>query len=150
MAKYRLSKSKILSGLQCIKRLYLEVHHPELAEVSEQSECRMAVGTEVGEVARSLEPGGVLIDAGGDVEKALRDTGDVLARSKCVTLFEATFEHNGVVVKTDMFFSRPNSRRMVEVKSTASVKDYHLPDLAVQYWVLRGAGYEPDNAVGPY
>ena len=28
----RLSKSKFLSGLQCHKRLYLEMRHPELAE----------------------------------------------------------------------------------------------------------------------
>jgi hypothetical protein len=30
---YRLSKSKLLSALQCPKRLYLEVHQPRLAQV---------------------------------------------------------------------------------------------------------------------
>ena len=39
-----LSKSKILSGLQCPKRLYLEVHRPELAVVEETDQFRMDMG----------------------------------------------------------------------------------------------------------
>ena len=31
---YPLSKSKLMSSLQCAKRLFLEVHQPELAHVS--------------------------------------------------------------------------------------------------------------------
>lgn len=31
---------------------------------------------------------------------------------------------------------------LVEVKSTASVKDYHLPDAAIQAWVARKAGLD--------
>jgi hypothetical protein len=143
MVNYRLSKSKILSGLQCPKRLYLEVHNPELAEVSEETERRFAAGHAVGEVARNLEPGGVLIDTGGDLAKALQETRDAISNSRNVTLFEATFEHNGVLIKTDLFFSARAGRRVVEVKSAASLKDYHAPDVGVQYWVLKGAGYEP-------
>lgn len=145
MAGHLLSKSKILSGLQCRKRLYLEVYHPELAEISEEAERRFAAGHEVGEVARNLEPGGLLIETGGDLAKALQQTRDALAGTGKVTLFEATFEHNGVLVKTDLFFSARGGRRVVEVKSASSLKDYHLPDVAVQYWVLEGAGHEPDK-----
>src|SRR5690242_8553328 len=58
----RLSKSKIISGLQCPKRLYLEIHHPELAEEDTGTEARFATGHAVGEVARQLHPGGQLIE----------------------------------------------------------------------------------------
>ncbi|MBA3776796.1 MAG: hypothetical protein H0X11_10210 [Betaproteobacteria bacterium] len=44
MPQYRLSKSKMLSGLQCAKRLYLEIHRPELADMSETSEQAFATG----------------------------------------------------------------------------------------------------------
>ena len=57
----RLSKSKILAGLQCLKRLYLEVHHGERAEVGKQPQRPFASGHEVGEVAQRLHPGGILI-----------------------------------------------------------------------------------------
>src|SRR6266542_1970478 len=133
MAAYWLSKSKILSGLQCPKRLYLEVHHPELAEISEAADHQFAVGHHVGEVARKLHPGGILIDTGGDMPGALQKTKDALIASKKVTLFEATFEHKGVLVKTDILSTKRSSCLLVEVKSSADVKDYHLPDVAVQY-----------------
>jgi hypothetical protein len=145
MATYRLSKSKILSGLQCPKRLYLEVHHPELAEISEATEQRFAAGHDVGVVARSLEPGGMLIETGGDLAKALQETQAALSKSKNLTLFEATFEHVGVLIRADIFAVDAHSRRLVEVKSSASVKDYHLPDVAVPYWVLKGTGFEPEK-----
>src|SRR6266511_3290594 len=61
----RLSKSKFLSGLQCPKRLYLEVHHPSLATKPDAStQAMFDMGTEVGELARSRFPGGVLVTAG--------------------------------------------------------------------------------------
>jgi hypothetical protein len=54
--RHRLSKSKILAGAQCQKRLWLEVHQPELREEDAAAEQKFAVGHQVGDVARSLYP----------------------------------------------------------------------------------------------
>jgi len=124
MATYRLSKSKILFGLQCPKRLYLGVHHPELGEISEAADHQFVVGHDVSEVARKLHPGGILIDTGGNMPEALQKSKDVLIASKKATLFEATLEHKGVLVKTD----KPLHRTALS-RSRRS----HLPDVAVQY-----------------
>ncbi len=60
----RLSKSKFLSGLQCLKRLYLEIHSPELAtERDQQTQAILDMGTSVGELERGCFPGGVLVEA---------------------------------------------------------------------------------------
>jgi hypothetical protein len=57
-----LSKSRFIAGLQCLKRLYLEVHQPELAsEPDEQSMALFEQGCEVGRWAQKVFPGGVLI-----------------------------------------------------------------------------------------
>src|SRR5678815_5074735 len=49
----RLSKSKFLSGLQCHKRLYFEVHQPALATKPDAAtQAMFDMGTEVGEFAR--------------------------------------------------------------------------------------------------
>ena len=61
MKRRGLSKSKLLSSLQCPKRLWLEIHRPDLTEVSPATEQSFAVGHRVGEVARQLVTGGVLI-----------------------------------------------------------------------------------------
>jgi hypothetical protein len=45
-----LSKSKILNGLQCPKRLYLQVHHPEILEQMDLSGPQFVAGAEVGDI----------------------------------------------------------------------------------------------------
>jgi hypothetical protein len=137
---YRLSKSRLLSFLQCPKRLHLALHRPDLAEEDEGAARRMAAGHGVGEIARRLHPGGVLIGHDDDLGAALAETAERVKPSPRVPLFEATFEHEGVLVRADLMLPQGRGWRMVEVKSSASVKDYHLRDCAIQTWVARHAG----------
>ena len=90
-------------------------------------------------MARQLYPDGVLI-AGDDLRQALRDTAEVLARSPQCPVFEATFEHEGVLVRVDLLLPDGEAYRLVEAKSSTAVKDYHLSDAAVQSWVAENAG----------
>ena len=80
MRTFRLSKSRITAGLQCGKRLWLAVHRPELEAYSADTQRRFAAGHGVGEVARELYPGGVLIGEGASLSQALRETEQALAR----------------------------------------------------------------------
>lgn len=139
MSRY-LSKSKLLSFLQCPRRLYLGVRHPELAEVSSDVETVMAVGHQVGEVARSLYPGGVLIESQENLTEAMRRTEAALARRPKRAVFEGTFQHDGVLVRTDLLLPASRRWQLVEVKSSTSVKDYHRADAAIQRYVLERAG----------
>jgi hypothetical protein len=50
-------------------------------------------------------------------------------------LFEATFSADGVLVRLDVLLPDGQGHRIVEVKSSTSVKDVHLPDCAIQTWV---------------
>jgi len=56
-----ISKSKFVAGLQCAKRLFLQVHQPYLAKLTDQANKDQ--GTAVGVLARKLFRGGVLVDA---------------------------------------------------------------------------------------
>lgn len=142
MKPYRLSKSRILAGLQCPKRLYLQTHHPELAEESDSAQARFAQGNLLGEVARTLHEGGVLIGHDDALGLALAETREVLADQSTKTVFEATFEYGGVLIRADVLERDVDGAyRMVEVKSSTSIKPYHLQDCAVQSWVVSGAGY---------
>lgn len=138
--KAYLSKSKILSWLQCPRRLWLEVHQPELAEVSDVATAIMANGNVVGEVARSLHPGGILIERQSDLSAATRQTQALVSAKPPRPLFEATFSHDGLLVRNDILVPEKRSWRLIEVKSSTSVKDYHLQDAAIQCHVLEQAG----------
>jgi hypothetical protein len=57
MIATRLSKSKFRAGLQCAKRLYLEIHARELATpFDEGTQAVLDAGTRVGELARARSP----------------------------------------------------------------------------------------------
>jgi predicted RecB family nuclease len=144
----RLSKSKFLAGLQCHKRVYFDVHHPDWAAPPDPSmQAVLDMGTELGVLARSRFPGGVLIEEGyRQREAALARTTAVLADPTVHAVFEGAFEHDGVLVRVDILERIPGtggdslSWRLIEVKSSSRVKDVHLADLAIQSDVLRGCG----------
>jgi predicted RecB family nuclease len=139
----RLSKSKYLSGLQCHKRLYLAIHSPELAaKLDEAAQARMDMGTEVGELARKRFPGGVHVEHDHLHRKeALQQTAELLNGPGVPAIFEGAFEFDHTVVRVDILERVGNGKwRLIEVKATGSVKDVHLDDLAVQTYVLKGAG----------
>ena len=71
--KKGLSKSRIIAGRQCPKRLYLETYHPELKDDS-NLEAVFAIGNAFGALARGLYPGGLLIEQDDDLSGAIDTT----------------------------------------------------------------------------
>ena len=136
----RLSKSKLMAYRQCPRRLYLEVTRPALAEASDAGGAAMAVGTIVGEVARSFYPDGCLIGSSGDLAAALRQTAQRLKAPDRPVLFEATVCHDGVLVRADLLIPNRKGWDLTEVKSATSVKEHYYEDVAIQAFVLQGAG----------
>jgi predicted RecB family nuclease len=142
-AKARLSKSRFVAGVQCLKRLYLQVYKPELgAEADEATEAILNQRSEVGAIARRAFPGGVTVEAGYDqIDSALETTRQLIADVRIPAIFEATFLHKGLVIRVDILERLPQDHwRLIEVKSTTGVKDYHLYDVAIQRHIASGSG----------
>jgi len=100
----RISKSKFVAGVQCLKRLYFEVHQPELATGStEAAEAIMEQGQQVGLMAQKAFPGGVLLAADHErSDDAVRITRELMGNAEVPAVFEATFEYGGVLIRTDV------------------------------------------------
>lgn len=141
--RLRLSKSRIQSGRQCHKRLWLEVHQPEAVNWGDLAHARLEEGTRFGELARDLLGGGVLIAAGRTQSGAAAAQTEALLSRPCAEvpmLFEPAFLHEGVGVRVDALRRTSEGDVLIEVKSTTRVKPEHVWDCAIQLWVLRGAG----------
>jgi predicted RecB family nuclease len=144
----RLSKSKFIAGLQCLKRVYLEVHRPQLATPPDPStQAMLDMGTEIGVLAQRRFPGGAIVTAGyRQREAALAQTAALLEDPTVPAIFEAALQYDDVLVRVDILErvpaeeGQPSAWRLIEVKSSTRVKDVHLDDLAVQSHVLSGAG----------
>jgi hypothetical protein len=141
-----LSKSRLMSFRQCPKRLWLDLHRPELAAKDPQTEANFATGHQVGEIAQRLydDGGGVLIEYEGGMTAALKRTREVLARPSTSPIFEATFERDGLLIRADVLLRAAGGPKLIEVKSSSSLKPEHALDCTIQYWVLEGTALRPD------
>lgn len=145
-----LSKSKLMAFRQCPKRLWLEIHRPALATPSAGMQARFTQGHTVGEIARNLydpDGAGQLIDPSSEGHAAaVMRSGELLRAKAPRPLFEAGFSDGRVMAYADILLpvkaKGARSWRMVEVKSSTQVKDYHREDVAVQAFAARSAGVE--------
>jgi len=140
----RLSKSRIMSSLQCLKRVHLEANHSELAEFSAATESAFETGHEVGDIAIRLLGGGTgsMIEyAGGSLKQALNSTRTLMSSLFREPIYEATLEFDGVLVREDILLPEADSWRLIEVKASTRLKPEHLEDCAVQAWVHLNAGF---------
>ncbi len=135
---YILTKGKYCKGLQCLKLLYADENMEGEEDLALELQLRQ--GMEVLEAARSQFPEGVLIE--------YEPWSNVLARTKksiedkTPIIFEATFCFDEVLVRVDVLQRvEDNLFDIIEVKSGTSIKEEHIPDVAVQRYVLEGAGF---------
>jgi hypothetical protein len=142
MAKYYLSKSTYLRGLQCEKSLYLYKHRYDLKdEITEAQQAIFTQGTSVGVLAHQLFAGGVNCEPEKFYEyhQALLNTQTALRQGASV-LYEAAFSFNGVFVYADILVEDVDGWKVYEVKSSTSVKDTNIQDASLQAYVITNSG----------
>jgi hypothetical protein len=148
MKKYRLSKTKYVQGIICLKALWLSIYAPEKqAPPSAGTEYRFKVGIEVGLLAQERFHDGLAIETPSYLAaKAVDETRSVMD-SRPPAVFEAAFFFNNVLIRVDVLRNDSDQYDgsspiwdLIEVKSTTTVKPEHLHDVAVQKYVLEGCG----------
>ena len=137
-----LSKSRLISAWQCAKKLHLEKHGPELAEVSDQTESLFATGHQVGAIAQQYYGTEESVEVEFNFKTMEAETRCLIEGVADFPIFEATFRHENVLVRVDVMIPDGDGDgwRVVEVKASTSVKDSHVLDCAIQDWVLRNSG----------
>ncbi|OFX24702.1 MAG: hypothetical protein A2033_09770 [Bacteroidetes bacterium GWA2_31_9] len=141
-----LSKSKFTRGMNCQKSLWLYVHKKDERIVDEALQTVLARGTNVGELARQYFPNGkmaVLEDY--PSFESVKRTQEFINQGVEV-IYEATFIFDNTLVAVDILAKVNGKWNLYEVKSTKSVKDQHIIDVAVQYYVIKGSGLPLKNA----
>ena len=131
-----LSKSRYISGQQCIKLLWFSSNGVEPPQkMDDGANDRLKVGEEVGNMAKKLFPDGVEIDYNMDaVDLMIEQTAEAIVSEK--PIYEATFLADGVLVRVDLMTKGINGWDMYEVKSSSNLKKYHHEDAAFQWYTL--------------
>ncbi len=136
-----------MRGLQCPKSLYLNKYHRELRDELDMSqEAIFRTGKMVGELACGLFPGGV--NASPPDPFHYQDS--VQLTRKLITegtevIYEAAFQHDQVLAVADILVRAGDKWKAFEVKSSTSVKEPFLWDVALQYYVVSGSDIELED-----
>ena len=139
----QLSKSRFMAGLQCLKRLYLECYDRDLADpIDERQQAIFDTGNGVGELAREMFPHGRLVEEQYfELSQAIRTTEKVLSDTTVPAIFEGAFAFEKIRIRADILKRNDDGTfDLIEVKSTTSAKSQHIPDVAIQLYVLEGLG----------
>ena len=137
-----ISKSKYLAGLQCDKLLW--THYNAKDRIPSPDAGLQAIfdqGHEVGELAKSLYPGGIEVAPGTfAIPEVLRASQEAAHRRK--PLFEAGFAHGNAYARVDILNPVGKDQwDLIEVKSSTQVKEINLHDVAFQRYTYEGAGF---------
>ncbi len=149
-----LTKSDLQSMLQCPRKLWLERHKPELLPGPDSGLSRRAMdGVIVGNKARELLGADFLWPSSSDGEKdaAARNALRQLAETPGRSAAEVPLVFSNVYARADALVARGPSYVLRETKaSTFHLKNdgvtpeppkaNHLDDVAIQHWVIEGAG----------
>jgi hypothetical protein len=133
------TKEVFLASLECPGFAWRLLRADKPEELSEAELFRMDQGREIGRRAREFYGGGVFVPPG-PTDQAAERTRVLLADEALSTLYEATFETDGLVAKSDVLRREADGWHLIEVKSGVSDKDEYVQDLAYTVMVARQSG----------
>ncbi|HXV86044.1 MAG TPA: DUF2779 domain-containing protein [Gemmatimonadales bacterium] len=142
----RLTKSRLVAGWQCSKRLWWMVHESGAPELKPDKvlQDRFDQGTHVTRLARERFPGATLIPPG--TEQARAEETRLALDFGAAAVLEAAFLAGNVFVAADVLLREGDGFTLIEVKSSTSAKEEHVPDVAVQVWAARQCGVKVRRA----
>jgi hypothetical protein len=134
-----LTKSRFLSGLQCHKRLWFEIHQP--LEQAIDMGAAILQGRSFDEVVQQLHPG-VIVPRRDSMPAAIAETSNLLGLGAAAptVMYQAAFRAGDLAVIADVLRRVGKNYELIEVKASTRVKETHIPDAAFQALVLRKAG----------
>ena len=111
-----LSKSKIMSLLQCEKKLWMSSYKKDDASHELVVSSRMESGTTLGTLARELFPGGSLVENFDPSSAEVRTK--LLLQKKAGPIYEAMFIYNDIQVFIDILVPDKDGYHLIEIKSS--------------------------------
>lgn len=130
-----ISKTKVKLNKQCRKLLYLEVNHPKLKVVSENTQQTFDRGRVVEKLARD-EYGKAKIISGYDNAVKLAQTNFFLKKEPVI--FEASFLGEGIFVQVDILVRNDDGTfDAIEVKSGTKISDEYFEDVLIQHHAIK-------------
>lgn len=141
MSNYLFSKTAYIKGVQCSKQLYLYKYHYKLQDpLSPETLAKFKGGHDFEDAYRAANfPFAV------DIEKIAKNRNDYdslthkALQKQVADIFEATFVYQEVLVMNDVLTRSSGKWEIQEIKNSLELKPTHIQDIALQYFITKGA-----------
>jgi len=132
---YLLTKSRIMTGLTCPKKLWFDTH-----EKLKTDSFLFHLGNRFGDYSRTHYGIGFDLTNNLDTQDALNKTAEALTDKNIGVIYEGAFLHSDTLVRADVLIRKGTDWEMIEVKSSSELKDEHIKDASIQAYILRSCG----------
>jgi len=143
-----LSKSTVIRSLQCQKSLFLYKNFYDLRDkISPEQQAVFDRGHRMGAQAQDLFPGGEDMSPSKPwlFKGAVKNTDERVHQLFPVTLYEAAFRFDQVLVYLDILVNKDGGWYGYEVKSSRRISQTYLKDAAIQYYVITQSGLKLED-----
>ena len=124
-----LSKSKIISGLRCTKKLWFDVHEPIKFETKATIERGKRFGKVV--IKNYTKGNGKFLDLTDVWADRVNRTKQAINSDDINVIFEGAFEYLNTEVRTDVLIRKKKGWELLEAKSVTKFKpEEHILDIA--------------------
>ena len=135
---YSLTKTLILSGIQCEKKLWFELND----KIKSKDKAIFRSGNRFNDVVRKHYGKGINLSDEKEFETVIKKTKEAIQSNNINVIYEAGFLFKKTFIRADVLVKKDNQWTILEAKASTSVKDINISDLAVQSYIVKKSGIE--------
>jgi len=135
---YTLTKTSILSGIQCEKKLWFDLNQ----ENQWKDKALYRAGNRFGEVVRNHYGNGLDLSNEKDLKTALDKTNEAANSDEIKVIYEGAFLYQKTYIRADVLIKKNNQWTLLEAKSATKVKDINIFDIAIQSFIIKKSGLD--------
>ena len=133
---YILTKTLILSGIQCEKKLWLDLNQ----EKQRKDKAIFRAGNRFGNVVRNYYGKGLDLSDEKDHKIALTKTNEAINSKNVSVIYEGAFLYEKTYIRADVLIKEGDHWTLLEAKSATKVKDINFFDVAIQTYIIKKSG----------
>ena len=135
---YSLTKTLILSGIQCEKKLWFDLND----KIKLKDKAIFRSGNKFNDVVRKHYGEGLDLSDEREHQIVIERTKEAIQSDNINVIYEAGFLFKKTFIRADVLIKKDNQWTMLEAKASTSVKDINISDLAIQSFIVKNSGLD--------
>ena len=135
---YSLTKTLILSGIQCEKKLWFDLNE----KIKLKDKAIFRSGNRFNDVVRKHYGEGLDLSDEKEHQIVIEKTKEAIQSDNINVIYEAGFLFKKTFIRADVLIKKDNQWTMLEAKASTSVKDINISDLAIQSYIVKNSGLD--------